>query len=64
MVDIQSATGDSRRGKKMKKKEEATAAKYNGLPYWAAVINARSLLVTWMCTRAKCVCMGRTRRRT
>jgi len=32
--------------KKMKKKEEATAAKYNGLPYWAAIINASSLLVT------------------
>jgi len=29
MVDIQSATAENRRGKK---KEETTAAKYNGLP--------------------------------
>jgi len=34
MVDIQSATGDNRR---RKTKTETTAAKYNGLPYWAAI---------------------------
>jgi len=33
MVDIQSATTENRQGKK----EEATTAKYNGLPYWAVV---------------------------
>jgi len=38
MIDIQSATAENRRGKKRKrKKEETTAAKYNGLPYWAAI---------------------------
>jgi len=35
MVDIQSATAENRRGKK--KKEQTTAAEYNGLPYWAAM---------------------------
>jgi len=35
MVDIQSATAEDRRGKK--EQEETTAAKYNGLPYWAAI---------------------------
>jgi len=35
MVDIQSPTAENRRGKK---KEETTAAKYNGLPYWVAII--------------------------
>ena len=40
MIDIQSATAENRREKrKKKKKEEPTAAKYNGLPYWAAIIN-------------------------
>jgi len=34
MVDIQSATAEDRPGKK----ERTTAAKYNGLPYWAAII--------------------------
>jgi len=34
-VEIQSATTENRRGKR-RKKEETTAAKYNGLPYWAA----------------------------
>jgi len=36
MVDIQSATAENRRRKN--KKIETTAAKYNGLPYWAAII--------------------------
>jgi len=45
MIDIQSPTAESRRGKKKKKKkkkEETTAPKYNGLPItpllWAAII--------------------------
>jgi len=35
MVDIQSATAENRRGKKIeiKKEEETTGRKYNGLPY-------------------------------
>jgi len=38
MVDIESATAQNRRGKKKKKKKvETTAAKYNGLPHWAAI---------------------------
>ena len=37
MVDIQYPTAENRRGKK----EETTAAKYNGLPYWTAIINPR-----------------------
>jgi len=37
MVDIQSLTDQNRQGKnETRKKEETTAAKYNGLPYWAA----------------------------
>jgi len=35
-VDIQSLTAENMRGKK-KKKIETTSAKYNGLPYWAAI---------------------------
>jgi len=46
IVDIQSATAKNRRGKK---KEETTAAKYNGLPYWAATI---SVFVTTAATSA------------
>jgi len=41
MVDVQSATADNKRGKKKKeerKKIDTTAAKYCGLPYWAAII--------------------------
>jgi len=34
-VDIESVTAENRREKK---KKETTAAKYNGLPYWAAMI--------------------------
>jgi len=34
IVDIQSATVNNRRGKK---NIDTTAAKYNGLPYWAAI---------------------------
>jgi len=44
MADIQSATAENMRGKKEKKtrKEiETTAAKYNGLPYWAAIKSHR-----------------------
>jgi len=44
MVDIQSPTTENRRGRKKKEqrtkkrtKKETTAAKYNGLPYWAAI---------------------------
>jgi len=40
-VYIQSATAENREEKKKKKnerKKEITAAKYNGLPYWAAII--------------------------
>jgi len=38
MVDIHSATAENRRGKRRRKNEiETTAAKYNGLPYWAAI---------------------------
>jgi len=41
MVDIQSATAENRRGKtktdRRKKEEKTTAAKYNGMPYWAAI---------------------------
>jgi len=44
MVDIQSATAENRRGKK---KKEATAAKYNGLPYWAAIKNYASVSPRW-----------------
>jgi len=36
MVDIQSATTEN---SQEKKKEETTAAKYNGLSYWAAIIS-------------------------
>jgi len=36
MVDSQSATAENRRGKKEEK--ETTAAKYNGLPYWATIM--------------------------
>jgi len=39
MVDIQSAAAENRRGKKERKKEETTVAKYNGLPYWVAITN-------------------------
>jgi len=42
MVDIQSATAENLRigeEKEQKKKEETTAAKDNGLPYWAAIIS-------------------------
>jgi len=37
IVDLQS---ENRRGnnKRKKKEEEITAAEYNGLPYWAAII--------------------------
>jgi len=35
MVDIQSA--ENRRGKRRKKETTAANAKYNGLPYWAAI---------------------------
>jgi len=43
MVDIQSAMAENRREKRKKerrriKKVETTAAKYNGLPYWTAII--------------------------
>jgi len=46
MVDIQSAMAENRREKKKERKKErrrikkveTTAAKYNGLPYWAAII--------------------------
>jgi len=38
---IQSATAENRRGKgktdRRKKEEKTTAAKYNGLPYWAVI---------------------------
>jgi len=37
MADIQSATAEIRRGKKkerIKKEEETTGQKYNGLPYY------------------------------
>jgi len=35
MVDIQSAVAEIRRGKKeIRKKEETTGQKYNGLPYY------------------------------
>jgi len=36
MVDIQSATDDTKRAKKTRRKkiEEATGQKYNGLPYY------------------------------
>jgi len=38
MLDIESATAENRRGRKRRKKEEeTTAAKYNGLPHWAAI---------------------------
>jgi len=42
MVDIQSATAENRRGKKKKKGEKTTAAKYNGLPHWAAILHVRN----------------------
>ena len=42
MVDIQSATAENRR-KKKKKKKEATVAKYNGLPFWAAITKRLTL---------------------
>jgi len=41
---IQSPTAENRRGKKKKEErntEETTAAKYNGVPYWAAIITLR-----------------------
>jgi len=38
MAYIQSVTAENRRGKKRIKKEEKTAAKYSGLPYWVAII--------------------------
>jgi len=45
MVDIQSLTAGIRRGKKEdRKKEETTAAKYNGLFYWAAIIKVKQEL--------------------
>jgi len=34
MVDIQSATAEIRRGKKIERKIETTGQKYNGLPYF------------------------------
>jgi len=38
MVGIQSPIAEDRRGRKeRKRKKETTAAKYNGLPYWAAI---------------------------
>jgi len=42
MVDVQSLTADNRRGNKGKRRRkknkiETTAAKYNGLPYWAVI---------------------------
>ena len=40
MVDIQYSSAENRRGKKKeieRKKKETTAAKYNGLPYWAGI---------------------------
>jgi len=33
MVDIQSLTGENRRGKKEERKIQTTEQKYNGLPY-------------------------------
>jgi len=49
MVDIQSVTAENRRGKKERKKEETTVRKYNGLPYWAAIIKVhnRIQLLKW-----------------
>jgi len=38
MADIQSPIAENRR-EKIKKKKETTAAKYNGLPYWAAIMS-------------------------
>jgi len=35
-VDIQSATTENKGGEK---EDEITAAEYNGLPYWAAIIS-------------------------
>jgi len=35
-IDTQSATAENRR---RKDGNQTTAAKYNGLPYWAAIIN-------------------------
>jgi len=40
MVDFQSPTSENKRGRKKRRKKETTAAKYNGLPYWAAIINS------------------------
>jgi len=34
MADIQSAAAEIRRGKKERRKEQTTAWKYNGLPYY------------------------------
>jgi len=42
MVDVQSATTENRRGTK---KIETTAAKYNGMPYWAAITSATTSLL-------------------
>jgi len=40
MIDTQSPTAENSQGKKKKEEENrATAAKYNGLPYWSAIIN-------------------------
>jgi len=38
MVDIQSVTTENRRGEKERRKKETTAARYNGLSYWVAII--------------------------
>jgi len=45
MVDIESPTTENRRGKKRRKKKETTAAKYNGLPYGAAIKELKPGLV-------------------
>jgi len=45
MADIQSATTESRQGKK---KKETTAAEYNGLPYWTAIAWIASMCNFWI----------------
>jgi len=42
MVDIQSATAENRQGKR-RKNIETIAAKYNGLPYRAAIVTSASV---------------------
>jgi len=47
MVDIQSATAENRQGKKESKKDEATAAEYNGLSVRSFIrLTRKTILIT------------------